>query len=187
MATEKNLLGILSPTGGGDPVPLKKEQLTIGRRPKCDIQLDFENVSGKHCALRFHQGVWYARDLGSTNGTTLNGQKLGTEQAVLPSDELVIATHPFRIDYEPSGEIPDAAAEEGGPAKPVSLLEMAGLESEDRPRPRQTKQPTAPIRRPSAQEANFDDALPQDFQAPPPKQAAADDDDDFFKMIQGDV
>jgi hypothetical protein len=196
MPSDRTPLGIMSPLGGGDPIPLKKEELTIGRRPTCDIQLDFENVSSKHCALRFHQGVWHARDLGSTNGTTLNGQKITGEQAVLPTDELVIATHPFRIDYEPSGPIPDSGTSEertGGSQKQPSLLEMAGIESGDRPKPpppppRQTKQPTAPIPRPKAVEADFEDVLPQDFPAPAPQRAdAVADDDDFFKLIEDEV
>jgi hypothetical protein len=197
MPSDQSPLGIMRPLGGGDPIPLKKDELTIGRRPTCDIQLDFENVSSKHCTLRFHQGVWHVRDLGSTNGTTLNAQKLTSEQAVLPADELVIATHPFRIDYEPSGPIPDSSASEertGGSQKHPSLLEMAGIESGNRPKPppppppRQTRQPTAPIARPKAEEADFDDVLPQDFQAPAPQKAsAAADDDDFFKLIEDDV
>jgi hypothetical protein len=201
MSSGRELLGILRPTGGGDPVPLKKEELTIGRRPKCDIQLDFENVSGKHCVLRWDRGVWHVRDLGSTNGTTLNGHKVTSEQAVLPTDELVVATHPFRIDYEPSGPIPDAGSasegQDGGAQKHPSLLEMAGIETGDRPRPqappeprpepRLKAQPTAPIARPSAEEATFDDVLPADFQAAPPPAAALADDDDFFKLIEDDV
>jgi hypothetical protein len=190
MPSDRTPLGIMRPLGGGDPIPLKKEEMTVGRRPTCDIQLDFENVSSKHCILRFHQGVWNVRDLGSTNGTTVNGRKIASEEAVLPADELVIATHPFRIDYEPSGAIPEGNASDepsGGSQKHPSLLEMAGIESGDRPKPppRQTKQPTAPIARPKAEEADFEDVLPSDFQAPPPKGAA--DDDDFFKLIEDDV
>jgi hypothetical protein len=68
---------------------------------------------------------------------------------------------------------------------------MAGIESGDRPRPqvqaRKKEQPTAPIERPPAEEAAFDDALPADFQAPLPASAAPADDDDFFKLIEDDV
>ena len=34
-------LGILKPVGGGDPIPLKKAEVIIGRRRSCDINLDF--------------------------------------------------------------------------------------------------------------------------------------------------
>ena len=45
------MFGELIPVGGGDPIPLMKEQLVIGRREKCDIVLRFANVSGEHCEL----------------------------------------------------------------------------------------------------------------------------------------
>ena len=67
-----DVLGIMHPVGGGDPIPLTKAELVVGRRPGCDIRLDFENISGKHCVLRLINGVWMVRDLGSTNGTTVN-------------------------------------------------------------------------------------------------------------------
>ncbi len=93
MLTPKRVLGILKPVGGGDPVPLMKESLIVGRRPSCDICLDFDMISGKHCELHFLHGIWHVRDLGSTNGTTVNGAKLSTEQSVLPDVELGIAGH----------------------------------------------------------------------------------------------
>ena len=73
MRPRSEVLGILQPVGGGDPIPLNKPEIIIGRRPSCDIRLDFENISGKHCLLRLLNGVWNVKDLGSTNGTTVNG------------------------------------------------------------------------------------------------------------------
>ena len=46
MASQTNTLGIMKPVGGGDPVNLRKAELTVGRRASCDVCLDFENVSG---------------------------------------------------------------------------------------------------------------------------------------------
>src|SRR4051794_1129598 len=100
------VLGILKPMGGGDPIPLEKPEVVIGRRRSCDICLDFNNISGKHCQLRLINSVWHVRDLGSTNGTSLNGLQLTSEHNVLPDDELSIASHLYTIDYEPGG--PDA-------------------------------------------------------------------------------
>lgn len=131
------LLGTLRPAGGGDPIPLTKEELRIGRRPSNDIKLDFENVSGKHCVLRYAKGIWTIRDLGSTNGTTLNGIRLTNEHQVMPDDDLAIASHHFRLDYEPfvpesmkhAEELLEVEAElyhtDKGDRK--SLMELAGL------------------------------------------------------------
>ena len=132
MSPQKTVLGVMKPVGGGDPVPLTKPEVTIGRRPSCDVQLDFENVSGKHCRLRFVNAVWHVRDLGSTNGTKLNGAALSSEHMVMPDDELGIASHVFTIDYEPGG--PTAASHNEGYGDPkrasavpdrLSLLELA--------------------------------------------------------------
>src|SRR5882724_6942692 len=73
MPTPSKILGIMKPIGGGDPVPLERERLVVGRRASCDICLDFENVSGKHCELHFFYGLWHITDLGSKNGTPVNG------------------------------------------------------------------------------------------------------------------
>ena len=47
------MLGELVPVGGGDPIPLIKEKLLVGRRESCDIVLRFANVSAHHCQLTF--------------------------------------------------------------------------------------------------------------------------------------
>ena len=190
-------LGILKPLGGGDPVPLLKDELMVGRRPGSDIRLDFENVSGKHCVLRYIKGVWHVRDLGSTNGTSLNGQRITHEENVLPDDELGVATHFFHIDYEPVGP----AAVSGGNAvlaedeeiaqqkKQHSLVELAGL-SDDVDiaitRKRRPSKPPERIVRLSADEADFDDALPEEVRNAPPARIETQE-DDFLNLIEEDV
>jgi|SRR5579883_1145293 len=194
MPSQPNTFGILTPLGGGDPIPLIKQEVVIGRRPTCDVKLDFEKVSGKHCLLRFLNGVWHVRDLGSTNGTSLNGLKLSSDHSVMPEDELSIAGHLFTIDYEPSGpativnktELVDTDIVEE--RKRHSLMELAGLDTdEDRPKKR-TRATRAPerIERISAEEGEFDDALPEHVKkAPVP--IVETNDDDFLKLIEEDV
>lgn len=127
-------LGVMRPLGGGDPIPLKKPEMTVGRRPTCDIRLDFENISGKHSQLRFVNGVWHVRDLNSTNGTTVNGQAIHSEHGVMPDDELGFAGHSYMIDYDPiaptslldANQILEEEMHEGE-GRRRSLMEMAGL------------------------------------------------------------
>ncbi len=117
--------GELVPVGGGDAIPLLREHLSVGRRDSCDICLRFPNVSGLHCELSFRDGYWYIRDLGSTNGVKVNGQRL--QQKVLrPGDEVTIAKRKFTINYTiPVGH---GALEEMEEDISQSLLEKAGLE-----------------------------------------------------------
>ena len=90
-------LGIMKPVGGGDPVPLRKIELFVGRRPSCDICLDFENVSGKHCIFRLINGVWHVRDMGSTNGTTVNGARV-KERRLADGDEIAVGGTRLRFE-----------------------------------------------------------------------------------------
>ncbi len=194
MRPRSEVMGILQPVGGGDPIPLNKSELVVGRRPSCDIRLDFENVSGKHCVLRMINGVWNVRDLGSTNGTTVNGARIATEQSVMPDEQFGIAGHMFTIAYDPAGpeaflhshkELDTEVVQER--AK-TSLMDLAGLDTDDaRLKPKRPKRAPAAIERLSADEAEFDDAVPEHFQGPAAPAKKPPTDDDFFKLIEEDV
>ena len=193
MPNPSKVLGILKPVGGGDPVPLRKENLIVGRRPSCDICLDFDMISGKHCELRFFHGLWHVRDIGSTNGTTVNGLKYATEQSVLPEVEIGIGGRFYTIDYEPAGpssviessQVLDEDVIETRQRK--SLMELAGLEVEG---PRKSYRPSKPpetIERASVDEAEFEDSVPIDDVKVAPLPLIDASDDDFFNLIQEDL
>ncbi len=120
------MLGQLIPCGGGDPIPLLSAKLMIGRRSSCDITLDFQNVSSHHCELELRDGYWHIKDLGSSNGIKVNGERCPAK-CLRPGDEVIIAKHAFKIEYETSGDAP--APEEENPFT-QSLMEKAGLGDE---------------------------------------------------------
>jgi len=195
MSQSSKNLGILKPIGGGDPVPLQRASMIVGRRASSDICLDFENVSGKHCELKFFHGIWHIRDLGSRNGTTVNGLKIAIEQTILPDAEIGIASHFYTIDYEPAGpasavsssEIMDEEMVEVRQKK--SLMELAGFETD---KPRKSYRPSKPpeeIERISASQGSFEsDPLPPRAPAVASKAPASEStDDDFFNLIAEDL
>lgn len=92
--------GMLVPTGGGDPVPLLKDRLLVGRRDSCDIALKFANVSGQHCRLTLEQGYWFVRDLGSRNGTKVDGRSV-VRKRLDPNCKIAFAKHEYRVEYDP--------------------------------------------------------------------------------------
>lgn len=92
--------GVLHPLGGGDPVPLLKKRLTIGRRDSCDICLNFTNVSGHHCRMQLEHGYWFVRDLESRNGTKVNGNRI-LRKRLDPGAVIAFAKHEYTIDYNP--------------------------------------------------------------------------------------
>lgn len=124
------MFGELIPVGGGDPIPLLKKTLMIGRRESCDIVLRFSNVSAHHCELRLSGGYWYVKDLQSRNGVKVNGQKV-IEKRIDPGDQLSVAKHVYDVQYSPVdlGAVGPPPVDE--PAMEIlgkSLLERAGLQ-----------------------------------------------------------
>lgn len=120
--------GRLVPVGGGDPIPLTVITLLVGRRSSCDLCLDFPNVSGTHAELAFRNGLWAVRDMGSSNGVKVNGEKVPA-RVLRPGDEVSFAGHKFKIMYTlpdgmeaavPADETPESILGQ-------SLMEKAGL------------------------------------------------------------
>ncbi|MDW8266599.1 MAG: FHA domain-containing protein [Gemmataceae bacterium] len=135
---EAKTFGQLVPLGGGDPIPLIRETLVVGRRESCDICLRFPNVSGRHCELQLRDGLWYVRDLDSTNGTCVNDVPIHNWRILQPGDEIAIATRRFTIHYTPPpGTVLRVAAEDDlDEIFSQSLLERAGLSRPERERRR---------------------------------------------------
>lgn len=87
---------LLLPVDDGPPLELTKEMTLIGRSEGCDMRLEHKSVSKIHCALVVTDGLILLRDLGSTNGTRVNGQRV-RRAALLPNDLLSIASLKYRV------------------------------------------------------------------------------------------
>ena len=57
-------------------IELGEEEIIIGRIPECEICLSIENVSRRHARVIFRNEEYFVEDLGSTNGTYVNGIKI---------------------------------------------------------------------------------------------------------------
>src|ERR1700736_5254232 len=97
----------LVPLDGGSPVDIVKDLTLVGRKDDCDLRLDHKSVSKMHCVIVKTDGLLLLRDLGSTNGTRVNGQRV-RRAALLPNDQLTIAPFKFRVQLGP--DQPGAAA-----------------------------------------------------------------------------
>jgi pSer/pThr/pTyr-binding forkhead associated (FHA) protein len=71
----------------GRRIPLADKPLTLGRHPEQDITLEDNAVSSLHAELRPENGGWLIVDLGSSNGTLVNG--LPVRRAVLHSGDRI--------------------------------------------------------------------------------------------------
>lgn len=77
-------------------VQLTKDRTTMGRRPYNDVVLDNLAVSGEHAAIQMKSGVATLEDLGSTNGTYVNGKPI-RKQALVHDDLIEIGR--YKIKY----------------------------------------------------------------------------------------
>lgn len=69
-------------------VTLDDQPLTLGRATRVNVQVDDRYVSDEHVELRPDDEGWLVRDLGSTNGTFLNGAKITQATPIGPGDQI---------------------------------------------------------------------------------------------------
>lgn len=71
---------------------------TLGRDVNATILIDDEFVSGIHAALTYRGRAWYVEDLGSTNGTFVNGSRVEGIAATTFGDELQVGNVRLRLE-----------------------------------------------------------------------------------------
>ena len=86
----------LVPTDGSPPIPITKDVTVLGRREFCDVHIDHASLSKRHAVLVRTDGLLMVRDLASTNGTKVNGQKI-MWAALLPNDRLTLGRCKFKV------------------------------------------------------------------------------------------
>ncbi|HUY58580.1 MAG TPA: DUF3662 and FHA domain-containing protein [Solirubrobacteraceae bacterium] len=85
---------------GGRRLVVGPRGATLGRSRDCDIVVDDANVSRQHAELRPRGVGWVLSDLGSTNGTRLNGRSIQTPEVVRPGDEIELGASLITFELE---------------------------------------------------------------------------------------
>jgi len=95
---------------GPQRLPLEGE-LTVGRGAESAVRLDARNVSRRHARLTLENGTAFVEDLGSRNGTLVNGQPLRGRRKLRGGDVLQVADEVLCIE--------DGPAQDRAPAAPT--------------------------------------------------------------------
>ena len=115
-------LVLLKKNGSHKFFPLPSSVTVIGRRHSCDLCIPLMSVSRRHCQLNYDDGVLKIRDLGSRNGTYLNGKRID-EAVIQAGDSIKIGplTFVLQIDGQPQTIAePDSAARSPSPQDVVT-------------------------------------------------------------------
>lgn len=88
--------------GARKDIPVQGPSAVIGRTTEADIQIPVSDVSRRHCQIAISANKVMVKDLGSSNGTFVNNQKIA-ETALRPGDRLTVGPFTFvvQIDGQP--------------------------------------------------------------------------------------
>ncbi len=125
----------------GEAFPLQNPLITIGRDPASDIMINDAEVSRQHARLTLQSGGYVLEDLGSTNGTFVNGQRLMGPRVLKPGEVISVGEH-ITLSFEIVGFDSDATvASSSARQQPVAPLPVYQAPAPARPAP----QPAASI------------------------------------------
>ena len=124
-------MAVLRDQTGSQVFPLRGPRTVVGRAADCDIVLNAPSVSARH-ALIIHSGAAYSiQDLGSTNGTLLNGRPIHDRARLRPGDQVGFAELTFTLHEDAAESSPDQPPAFSLAEPPVAETQAAVLSSLD--------------------------------------------------------
>ena len=92
-------LKVLRGASAGKEIAVKTLQFVIGRAEECSLRVNSEAISRQHCVISFDGHEVRIRDLGSRNGTFVNGERLEAPRRLVMGDQLRVGPMEFLVTY----------------------------------------------------------------------------------------
>ena len=123
---------IVKENGSSQEIVLRKSRLVVGREAGCELRIPLPSVSRQHCEFVIEDGSITVRDMGSSNGTFVNQERV--EEAELSAGDLIAvgpAVFALVIDSEPADlDAADVYARGGVEVKPKTHAGLSGNAAE---------------------------------------------------------
>lgn len=88
---------ITSGAHAGKHIPLPGTKCIIGRERDCHFRPEDDMISRHHCVIRFDGITYRIRDLGSRNGTFVNGRQIKSDVVLVPDDRIKVGTMTMQL------------------------------------------------------------------------------------------
>jgi CheY-like chemotaxis protein len=92
----------------------------VGRSSGCECQINHPLISRRHCVFDLRDGEIWVQDLGSLNGTFLNGERVSGPRPIHDGDRLDLTFLPYEVRLPKSGDAP--AVQPGVPSAPPAEM-----------------------------------------------------------------
>jgi len=121
--------------GGEFPVPgqgAEQPSLLVGRDPVCDMRINDSQLSRRHCRFFAHEGHVYVEDLQSSNGTLVNGRRIGEPTLVRDGDKIQVGGAELLLKSDEGAEARESGQEQAEAVSESDLYArgIAGLQVE---------------------------------------------------------
>jgi len=125
----------LESTESRKQILLKKFPVVVGRSDEADVCLGDDWVSRSHCEIAVVDNTLVVRDLGSRNGTFVNGSRIDASP-FLPGDELMVGRSMFQVDYKRKRSAPACVLDDCDRDSYLGSDSTSGMAREDKPKSR---------------------------------------------------
>lgn len=124
-------LKVLRGASTGKEVEIRGPRFFIGRSPECNLRANSDAISRRHCAITVGESDVTIKDLGSRNGTYVNGTRIDGEHRIKMGDQLRVGPLEFLVTHAAAARQTEKAPSAPDPGSAVSNDdEMAGLVSD---------------------------------------------------------